>query len=59
MTEPRELKKRDPVYSERLLGFQDAEPVKVITGIRWCGKSSPAETDDSSSEGKRRARSRL
>ena len=27
-------------YLERLIGFQDTEPVKVITGIRRCGKSS-------------------
>ena len=39
MTEPRELKKRDR-YLEKLIGFQDTEPVKVITGIRRCGKSS-------------------
>lgn len=34
-----ELKKRDH-YLNKLIGFQDAEPVKVITGIRRCGKSS-------------------
>ena len=34
-----ELKKRDQ-YLEKLIGFQDTEPVKVITGIRRCGKSS-------------------
>lgn len=35
----RELKKRDG-YLNKLIGFQDTEPVKVITGIRRCGKSS-------------------
>ena len=34
-----ELKKRDR-YLNKLIGFQDTEPVKVITGIRRCGKSS-------------------
>ncbi len=33
------LKKRD-CYLNKLIGFQDTEPVKVITGIRRCGKSS-------------------
>lgn len=33
------LKKRD-LYLNRLIAFQDTEPVKVITGIRRCGKSS-------------------
>ena len=33
------LKKRD-IYLNRLIAFQDTEPVKVITGIRRCGKSS-------------------
>ncbi len=33
------LKKRDR-YLNKLIGFQDTEPVKVITGIRRCGKSS-------------------
>lgn len=27
-------------YLKKLIGFQDTEPVKVITGIRRCGKSS-------------------
>ena len=27
-------------YLNKLIGFQDTEPVKVITGIRRCGKSS-------------------
>lgn len=34
-----ELKKRD-IYLNKLISFQDKEPVKVITGIRRCGKSS-------------------
>lgn len=33
------LKKRD-LYLKKLLAFQDTEPVKVVTGIRRCGKSS-------------------
>lgn len=34
-----ELKNRD-LYLNRLIAFQDTDPVKVITGIRRCGKSS-------------------
>ena len=33
------LKSRD-LYLNRLIAFQDCEPVKVVTGIRRCGKSS-------------------
>ena len=33
------LKNRD-FYLNKLIAFQDTEPVKVITGIRRCGKSS-------------------
>lgn len=33
------LKNRD-FYLKQLIAFQDKEPVKVITGIRRCGKSS-------------------
>ena len=33
------LKNRD-LYLNRLIAFQDTEPVKIITGIRRCGKSS-------------------
>lgn len=33
------LKKRE-LYVKKLIAFQDTEPVKVITGIRRCGKSS-------------------
>ncbi len=39
MIESHKLKKRDR-YLNKLVGFQDTEPVKVITGIRRCGKSS-------------------
>lgn len=33
------IKQRD-LYLNKLIAFQDTEPVKVITGIRRCGKSS-------------------
>ena len=33
------LKQRD-LYLNQLIAFQDTEPVKVVTGIRRCGKSS-------------------
>lgn len=33
------LKSRD-AYLNKLIAFQDTEPVKVVTGIRRCGKSS-------------------
>jgi len=33
------LKRRD-LYLNRLVAFQDTEPVKIVTGIRRCGKSS-------------------
>ena len=33
------LRNRD-LYLNRLIAFQDTEPVKIITGIRRCGKSS-------------------
>ena len=33
------LKPRD-IYLNQLVAFQDTEPVKVVTGIRRCGKSS-------------------
>lgn len=39
MISSRELKKRD-FYLNKLIDFQDTEPVKVVTGIRRCGKSS-------------------
>lgn len=39
MMEIQKLKKRDR-YLKKLIGFQDTELVKVITGIRRCGKSS-------------------
>lgn len=34
-----QLKKRD-LYLNKLIAFQDTEIVKVITGVRRCGKSS-------------------
>lgn len=34
-----DLKSRD-IYLNQLIAFQDKEPVKVVTGIRRCGKSS-------------------
>ena len=39
MIDSHELRQRDN-YLNKLIGFQDTEPVKVITGIRRCGKSS-------------------
>lgn len=39
MIESHKLKKRNQ-YLKKLIGFQDTELVKVITGIRRCGKSS-------------------
>ena len=39
MISSRKLKKRD-FYLNQLIGFQDTELVKVVTGIRRCGKSS-------------------
>lgn len=35
----RKLKTRN-IYLNQLIAFKDKEPVKVITGIRRCGKSS-------------------
>lgn len=35
----KELHRRD-LYLNRLIAFQDTEPVKIISGIRRCGKSS-------------------
>lgn len=34
-----ELRKRD-IYLDRMIAFQDTEMIKVMTGIRRCGKSS-------------------
>lgn len=39
MIDTHELKSRN-VYLNKMIAFQDAEPVKVVTGIRRCGKSS-------------------
>ena len=39
MSSSRVYKNRD-LYLNKLIAFQDTEPVKVITGIRRCGKSS-------------------
>ena len=39
MSSSRVYKNRD-LYLNKLIAFQDIEPVKVITGIRRCGKSS-------------------
>ena len=42
MIESHELKRRD-IYLNKLIGFRDTEPVKVVTGIRRCGKSTLME----------------
>ena len=39
MIDTHELKKREH-YLSKLIAFRDTEPIKVITGIRRCGKSS-------------------
>jgi len=39
MIDAQKLKKRD-LYLNKIIAFQDTEPVKVLTGIRRCGKSS-------------------
>lgn len=39
MIDSHSLKKRD-LYLQKLIAFQDTEQVKVVTGIRRCGKSS-------------------
>ena len=39
MIDTHELKKRD-LYLRKIIAFRDTEPVKVVTGIRRCGKSS-------------------
>ena len=39
MNRRKQLKVRHK-YLEQLIAFKDTEPVKVITGIRRCGKSS-------------------
>lgn len=40
MQKPNNALKARPLYLDRLISFQDTEPVKVVTGIRRCGKSS-------------------
>ena len=40
MSKRNENLKNRSLYLNRLIGFQDTELVKVITGIRRCGKSS-------------------
>lgn len=39
MIDTHKLKKRD-AYLDKIIAFKDTEPVKVVTGIRRCGKSS-------------------
>lgn len=39
MNPKQKLRKRD-IYLNKLIAFKDTEPVKVVTGIRRCGKSS-------------------
>ncbi len=39
MIDTQELKSRN-LYLNKIIAFQDTEPVKVVTGIRRCGKSS-------------------
>ena len=51
MMSVRALKPRD-FYLNKLIAFKDTEPVKVVTGIRRCGKSAYL-TDDSLVEGAR------
>ena len=47
MIDTHELKKRD-LYLNKIIAFQDTEPVKVVTGIRRCGKSSLLNALDAS-----------
>ena len=39
MIDTHKLKKRD-LYLNKIIAFWDTDPVKVVTGIRRCGKSS-------------------
>lgn len=39
MNPQKKLRKRD-FYLNKLIAFKDTEPVKIVTGIRRCGKSS-------------------
>jgi hypothetical protein len=39
MIDTHKLKKRD-LYLNKIIAFRDTEPVKIVTGIRRCGKSS-------------------
>lgn len=48
MIESHELKRRD-IYLNKLIGFRDTEPVKVVTGSPL-RQIQPAEADDSAFE---------
>ncbi len=37
---PKQILRRRDLYLNKLIAFKDTEPVKVVTGIRRCGKSS-------------------
>ena len=37
---PKQTLRKRNIYLNKLIAFKDTEPVKVITGIRRCGKSS-------------------
>ena len=39
MIDTHQLKKRD-LYLNKIIAFQDTEPVKVVTGIRRCGNTA-------------------
>lgn len=52
MIDSHELRRRDS-YLNKLIGFQDTEPAKVITGIRRCGEVQSVKVDGSAFEGYR------